>query len=91
MDHIVGAVLGVGASIVCGSLMWWMRRSGDTRDRTGELGAKLAGLTVAVEHVGDDVRELKKDSKESFAAVATRFDRLPCHDFCLPAKRAVGG
>lgn len=82
----VGAMVGMGASLIVGVVLWWVRRSGETRDRTGELGAQMAAMQVSVSHVGDDVRTMRRETKDSFLAVGRRFDRLPCHDYCKPPR-----
>lgn len=86
---LVGALMGVGASILGGVVVWWVRRSGETRDRTGELGAQIAALQVSVGHVGDEVRTMRHDTRDSFLAVGRRFDALPCHDYCKPPRQVA--
>ena len=87
----LGALAGVLSSIIVGLVLMWVRRGAETRERTGELSARLTGIHVSVEHLGEDIRELKSDTRERWANVSARFDALPCKDLCAGITAIRGG
>jgi hypothetical protein len=92
---MVGIAGGAMGSLLVGLILGWVRRASDTRDKAGELAAAVAGIRVSVDHLGEEVRELRTDTRERWASVVARVDGLPCHEFCSPgsqgAARVHGG
>lgn len=88
---VLGAISGAAISIVVAIVVSWVRSNARGAEEQSDLKASLSALTVSVEYLGGDIRDLRKDTQERWRAVTSRIDKLPCREMCGPGAIARGG